>query len=91
MRLGLSTQDQKTRTGLHGLQVNAEAHGKGLDRHPPVTLTKLLKSPSGMMLGSELPGISKLRPPRQRRGAGGQAPEPRNPPRVLEAGAGTLT
>lgn len=27
-----------------------------------VTLTKLLKSPSGTMLGSELPGISKVRP-----------------------------
>ena len=42
----------------HGLQVNTEAHGKGLD--PPVTLTKVLKSPSGTMLGSELPGISNI-------------------------------
>lgn len=34
MRLSLSTQDQKTRAGLHGLQVNAGAHGKGLDPTP---------------------------------------------------------
>lgn len=34
MRLGLSTQHQKTTTGLHGLQVNTGAHGKCLDRTP---------------------------------------------------------
>lgn len=35
--------------------------GKAWARSPPVTLTKLLKSPSGMTLGSVLPGISKVR------------------------------
>lgn len=57
--------------GFGGMQV---LMGKAWTRHPPVTLTKLLKSPSGMMLGSELPGISKVRArsSREMRGAGGR-------------------
>lgn len=67
----LRTQPQKHATGLRCMQV---LMGKVWTRRLPVTLTKLLKSPSGMMLGSELPGISKVRPrlSRERRGAGGR-------------------
>lgn len=58
--------------------------GRDWRTHPPVTLTKLLKSPSGIILGSELPGISKVRPrgSGKMRGVSGLSccPRPLSPP-----------
>ena len=58
--------------------------GRDWRTRPPVTLTKLLKSPSGIILGSELPGISKVRPrgSGKMRGVSGLSccPRPLSPP-----------